>query len=88
MCVVRPLSKRNSSAPMYFVIFVTIFSAFIAVITLWIWALLHCRGNQRLARIQMERWLIFIGITPPIGALIYLFLHRHDPVSLDIHLKN
>jgi hypothetical protein len=85
---VRPLSNHNRPSLMYFVIFVTVTSAFIGLACIWIWALLHCRGNQHLDRVHMERWLIFIGLTPPIGALIYLYLHRHDPMSLDMRLKH
>jgi hypothetical protein len=68
---------------MYFVILTTVFLVIIGIGALWIWALLHCRGNQLLPWTHMEWWLLFIAVTPPIGALIYLYFHRHDPVSLD-----
>ena len=73
---------------MYFVICVTFFSILAAIAYTWIWALLHCRGNLRLARVRMEWWLIFIAITPPFGALAYLLLHRDDPMVLHLGAKH
>jgi hypothetical protein len=70
---------------MYFVIFVTVCSVLAAFAGIWMWALLHCWGNERLVRLHKERWVIFIGLTPPIGALIYFYWHRHDPVVVDLH---
>lgn len=71
---------------MYFVILLTFFGALGLLAGIWILALLRCWGNLRLGRVEKERWLIFIALTPPIGAIIYFLRHRHDPELLNIHL--
>ena len=73
---------------MYFVIFVTVLSILAALTFIWVWALLHCRSNQKLSQAQMERWLLFIALTPMVGALAYHYFHRHDPVVLNMRLKH
>jgi hypothetical protein len=76
--------QLNASTPMYFVIFVTFVSVLVALTYLWVSALLHCRGNQRLSPAQMERWLLFIALTPLVGAVFYHYLHRNDPTTLNM----
>jgi hypothetical protein len=50
--------------------------AALALFVLWLWALVHAIGNDRLDSTMKLVWVIVILFTGPLGPLLYLFVGR------------
>ena len=52
------------------------FSIVVGLMVLWIWTLIDCIKNESIEGNERIVWVVVIGVTHWIGALIYLIVRR------------